>query len=97
MTVTGDCYSCGQLSGVEEFRTGNVRDEDLGTIWERSRSACPLANAKLHSACGSCPYLYGSACFGGCAASALVVRGALDAGDPYCFVHIREGGDRDCN
>jgi radical SAM protein with 4Fe4S-binding SPASM domain len=97
VTVTGDCYSCGQLSTFPEFCIGDVRNDDLMDIWVRSRSACPLATARLHQGCASCPYLFGSACFGGCAATALVVRGALDAGDPYCFVELCQGGVRDCN
>ena len=88
VTAGGDCFACGQLSGRPEFRVGSVREDELLTIWRRSRDACPLVNARLADKCRRCAYLYGSPCFGGCAVSALVVNGAMDAGDPYCFVDL---------
>ena len=88
ISVTGDCFSCGQLSTQPKFCLGNARQEDLYTIWLRSRLTCQLANAPLASKCQSCSYLTGSPCFGGCAATALAARGSLSAGDPYCFVDL---------
>jgi radical SAM protein with 4Fe4S-binding SPASM domain len=91
VTASGDCFGCGQLSTRPEFSLGNVRKDDLHTIWLRSRSSCPVANAPLNAKCRSCPYLYGSACFGGCMATAMMVRGDPDARDPYCYVDQFEG------
>lgn len=88
VTTNGDCFSCGQLSTFQKFSLGNIRHEDILTIWRKSRSSCELFNASLAERCKRCPYLYGSECFVGCAATAMVVRGALDAGDPYCFVDL---------
>jgi len=88
VTPEGNCFSCGQLSGDSRFILGNVRGGDLASIWLGARETCPLANAVLHRQCRSCPYLERSACFGGCAATALSVSGGLDAGDPYCFVKL---------
>jgi len=93
VTASGDCFTCGQACGRPEFCAGNVRREDLRAIWLRSRKSCPLANAELPARCNTCPYLYGSACFGGCAVTALVMRGAADAGDPYCFADLVRGGE----
>jgi radical SAM protein with 4Fe4S-binding SPASM domain len=94
VTASGDCFTCGQVCGRPEFCAGNVRREDLRAVWLRSRDGCPLTNADLPARCTACPYLYGSACFGGCAVTALVMRGAMDAGDPYCFAHLVTGGEK---
>lgn len=88
VTSQGDCFACGQLSGDPRFCLGSVRDDEIGVIWRRSRTACSLVNAALPRKCSECPYLEGSGCFGGCAATALAVRGALDAGDSYCFAEL---------
>ncbi len=93
VTATGDCFTCGQLAARPEFCVGNVRQDEMLTIWRRSRDTCPLVNAKLADRCRRCAYLTGSPCFGGCAVSALVVNGAMDAGDPYCYVHPLAGGE----
>lgn len=94
VTPSGDCYGCGQLGGDKRFCLGNIRRDDLAAIWRRSRTLCPIANAALPRECAACPYLEGSPCFGGCAATALSVRGSLDAGDPYCFVNLTGVGLR---
>jgi radical SAM protein with 4Fe4S-binding SPASM domain len=94
VTPEGQCYACGQLSTDPRLSVGNVRSSDLAEIWSRSRAACLMVNAALPRECRACPYLDRSECFGGCAATALAVRGALDAGDPYCFVKLAAGGLR---
>ena len=86
ITSTGDCFTCGQLSKMPEFCTGNVRKEDIKTIWSRAQQSCPLATAAIADKCNACGYLYGSPCFGGCAATAYKVSGSMQAVDPYCFV-----------
>jgi len=90
VTVTGDCFSCGQLCGQPEFRLGSLHCEDLQSIWLRSRRQCPLVRAELSPRCRICPYLINSPCFGGCAATAMAVRGSMTAGDPYCFAQWME-------
>jgi radical SAM protein with 4Fe4S-binding SPASM domain len=90
ISVNGDCFGCGQLSTLPEFCLGNIHQEDLLTIWSRSRASCRLANAPLSAKCNGCAYLFGSPCFGGCMATALAVRGSLSAGDPYCFIDLLE-------
>ncbi|MBU0608110.1 MAG: radical SAM protein [Armatimonadetes bacterium] len=91
VTAVGDCFTCGQLAADPAYCIGNVREDDMVTIWRRSRGVCPVVNAKLSGKCRQCAYLYGSPCFGGCVVSALAVNGAMDAGDPYCFVDLVEG------
>ncbi len=76
ISVNGDCFGCGQVSTLPEFCLGNIHQEDLLTIWSRSRATCRLANAPLSAKCRDCAYLYGSACFGGCMATALAARGS---------------------
>ena len=90
ISVNGDCFGCGQLSTLPEFCLGNIHQDDLLTIWWRSRASCRLVNAPLSAKCNDCAYLSGSPCFGGCMATALAVRGSLSAGDPYCFVDLPE-------
>jgi radical SAM protein with 4Fe4S-binding SPASM domain len=94
VTPEGQCYACGQLSTDPRFSVGNVRSSDLAEIWSRSRAVCHVVNTALPRECRSCPYWNRSECFGGCAATSLAVRGALDAGDPYCFVKLAAGGLR---
>jgi len=88
VTSNGGCYTCGQLSKIPEFCVGNIRHEDMKTIWARAQRSCPLATAAVAEKCRTCAYLYGSPCFGGCAATAWAVRGSLEAVDPYCFVDL---------
>ena len=90
VSISGDCFGCGQLSTYPDFCLGNIYQDDMQSIWLRSRNTCHLANAPLFDKCRSCAYLFGSPCFGGCMATALAARGSLSAGDPYCFVDLLE-------
>ena len=94
VTANGDCFACGQLSTMPSFCVGNVRRLDLADIWLWARRSCALMNAPLAQRCKTCAYLMGSPCFGGCAATAMAVRGRLNGGDPYCFVNLVEGGQQ---
>lgn len=87
VTSTGDCYSCGQMS-LREFHLGNIRQDDIISIWRKSRQSCAIVNAQPASKCLDCSFFKDGRCFGGCAATALTSKGELDAGDPYCFVDL---------
>ena len=85
ITSAGKCFTCGQLSQYPGFCVGNIRNESIKTIWRRAQKKCPLAMATPEK-CLGCEYLHDSPCFGGCAVTALIVKGSMQATDPYCFV-----------
>ncbi|HID09512.1 TPA: radical SAM protein, partial [Candidatus Micrarchaeota archaeon] len=77
---SGDVYPC-PLFRFPEFNMGNVRSEDLLSIWEKpgwERLRRDLSGTK----CASCPLF--RSCRGGCPARAYLVSGTLNAPAPDC-------------
>lgn len=81
--ANGDIKGCPSLSS-EEFVGGNIRDDSLLDIWERSqalRFTRDLSNADLSGYCAEC--YYAEDCYGGCHWTSSVLLGRL-GDNPYC-------------
>lgn len=75
----GDVYPCGYLP----VKAGNVRQQPLRDIWERSEVFARLRNLdNLGGKCGVCEY---RACCMGCRARAFAASGDYLDEEPYCI------------
>lgn len=68
ITPTGDIYPCHQFVGEEEFKMGNILDENL-QLPEKMRGTFKSANVFTKDECKNCWARY--YCSGGCHANAL--------------------------
>jgi len=69
---------------LHDFKVGDLLKEDLGSIVNSPQFvALRRRNEQLPSGCDK-DCTYASACKGGCAARAYLMRGSLDQRDPYC-------------
>ena len=80
----------GCLSLPDDFTEGNIREKNLGEIWNNP-SFCKynrrFKKEQLNGKCTGCKY--GKTCKGGCMSVSTSVTGQRNA-DPYCFKLIEE-------
>lgn len=78
----GSAYPCYLFFRHEEFKLGNMLEDDFKDIWENpilnffrrfDKNNCPKVDCELHPRC-----------HGGCPAISLLIYGSLDAPDPRC-------------
>jgi len=80
----GSAYPC---TFLQEFPLGNLRDQNLQTLWATAPTLKQLRKIQkqdLSDPCGSCNYAP-LECRGGCRAAAFLQSGNLLAADPTCF------------
>lgn len=75
---TGDVYPCGYLPTT----AGNLRKQDIGTIWRESPSFAALRDPDLlKGRCGVCDF---KAVCGGCRARGFFATGDVLSEEPFC-------------
>ncbi len=80
ITQTGDLYPCIFLG--EGYKVGNIREEKISVLWERSKEMVRLCG---NDHCNNC--LNYKNCRGGCRARALWAYNDINAIDPYCPIN----------
>ncbi len=80
----GTVYPCHFL---HDFPLGNLMDNDLKPIWNKSHVLQSLRNMKKQDMSGECRHCTYAPdlCNGGCRAAAYLVHGDLKGVDPTCF------------
>ncbi len=80
VSYNGDIVPCSLLSGLREFRLGNVRKDELGKVWEESAAYEFFRKTSVEDIgiCRDCEFKY--LCGGGCRADAY-----LNGGDLYAL------------
>ena len=83
---------CGWLSpcvclDVPAAYVGNVRRDDLASVFQNAPICHMYRRPKEHGICAECPNVH--TCGGGCRAAAFVLTGRLDAQDESCPVRRR--------
>lgn len=78
----GDVFSCVFLP----VKIGNIRDEKLRDIWDKSEVLKKLRDRNSFKGCGTCPSRY---ICGGCRARAYGYFGDLQGPDPGCINNLR--------
>ena len=76
---------------LADLKSGDLLRDDLETIVASEQFACMRRrNEKTPDSCTGCQLR--ERCRGGCAARAYLVRGSLDARDPYCPLEAKDAG-----
>ena len=90
----GDVYPCGEFSGIEKFRYGNINKNSLEDILSHPLRVNLLGREKNIRDCDiDCEYQ--KLCHGGCMSNAYGSTGNIMDKDPYCsaykvlFKHIK--------
>lgn len=73
---------------VPEARMGNVRTDDIGTVFRESPIAHLMRRPQDHGICRDCPDV--ERCGGGCRAAAWVLTGRIDGTDASCPVRMAQ-------
>lgn len=83
ITAEGNIVLCPMLPNVV---FGNVRDNDILEIWERSPMLTYIRDVKnIKGHCSKCPNLL--SCGGGCKAMSYMENNDLMSSDPFCPIH----------
>lgn len=77
ITQSGDFYPC--IFFGEKFIIGNIRNENLLSLWTKAKNKVKLCGNKI---CNTCPKF--NNCRGGCRARALWEYEDINAIDPFC-------------
>jgi len=90
VTAAGRVVPCNYLALVDNGRWvgEDVRGRNVLDLWHHSE-VLKLARQVRRSACADCRY-HRTKCNGGCPATAVVLKGGLDAADPYCVRDIAD-------
>jgi radical SAM protein with 4Fe4S-binding SPASM domain len=86
VSPNGDVYPCAFLQ-EPEFKTGNIRHDNLKSIWDNSKVMLRLRNLNVKT-CEKCARFEN--CRGGCPAVAFHTHGDIDLPDPECLPMIQE-------
>lgn len=78
----GDVYPCGLFKDIKPFRFGNLREQNLKSIWNGQNSAL-FRELELNDRCANC-FLFGDGCTGGCRGNAFKMTGLLSGDDDNC-------------
>ena len=81
----GNVYGCSLMVSIPEFKAGNILEDSLQDIWERSNMFKTLRDTGLsdiEGACKSCNLLI--KCKGGCRACAQATTGSIFGSDLRC-------------
>jgi len=104
---TGDVSICGAAYETLSLVAGNIRQQPLSSIWEKSHFFSLLRSIKytdLEGICGNC--IVAPMCRGMCRVNAFAVYGKLTAPYPFCQLAYNKNcfptyalvdKDRDCN
>jgi uncharacterized protein len=77
----GDVYPCGRFDGVNEFRIGNINEDNLMEILMKKQQN-PYSRDSKQASCKKCDYQ--KICNGGCMYSGYMKRGEIEDKDFYC-------------
>jgi len=81
----GNVYPCEGLRNITELKIGNLKNEKLEDIWNKSKIISKLTKIKpadLKGVCKQCKHK--DTCIGGCRASAFLHYGNFNMPDPLC-------------
>jgi len=88
VTHLGEVYPCGFAADIGNppiFYVGTISHEtSLLELWLHSTVLEQWRHAGKSSQCNACSH-YGCSCWGGCMIQAYVIKGILNAHDPYCL------------
>ena len=79
---SGNVYPCGEFNGIEEFKYGNINEDDLKNILLHPTREKLLKRAENIEECNNCDYR--QLCHGGCMRNAYAFTGDVMDKDPYC-------------
>lgn len=81
----GDIYGCDLMTGIEELKAGNLREQSFADIWNNSSVFQKLRELSFESLSGPCKNCKYSWCGGGCRSSAYNLNNTINASDSSCF------------
>jgi radical SAM protein with 4Fe4S-binding SPASM domain len=87
VTPDGDVYPCAFLQDPH-FRSGNITEESLESIWRNAPSFRALRSIRIAS-CERCDRF--NICHGGCPAVAYYLTQSVNQADPECMAEFRKG------
>ncbi|MFX1257309.1 MAG: radical SAM protein [Promethearchaeota archaeon] len=85
IAANGDGLVCGFLSGIDDFKGPNVRDNSLFEIWH-SEPFNKFRNT-VKKSCENCRY-YRKECLGVCNVMSYIETKEFGLKDRYCFAHL---------
>ncbi|MFA5258846.1 MAG: radical SAM protein [Candidatus Pacearchaeota archaeon] len=78
----GDVYPCGEFSGINGFRYGNINEDSIEEIFASPLRKKLTQRAEHIEECKGCNYQ--KSCGGGCMSNAYSYTGDVFSRDPYC-------------
>ncbi len=93
VTPDGSVYPCAFLQDPH-FRSGNITEESLESIWQNAPSFRALRSIRIES-CEMCDRF--SICHGGCPAVAYFLTQSVNQADPECMAGFRKDRNQSSN
>lgn len=81
----GDVYGCDLMIGIDEFKAGNIKENDFSEIWNNSNAFSRLRNLDFNDLEGKCKKCDKKWCGGGCRSTAYNLTNNILGSDETCY------------